>query len=310
MIHEGLLHRMQLVAIRQPFDGADLLAIGLHGEHQAGAHRLAVDDDRAGAADAVLAADMGAGLPAILADGVSQCAPRLDADRVVAAVDGQGDGGLFAHAAFSALRKRRADALRRRRYFVDLHAERRERIVDRIHHRRRRADSAAFAQALGLGDRVYARRLDVMQFDRRDLMRGRRQVVGQRCGEDAAVVVVDDLLQQRVADALGDAAVHLAVGDHRIDDAAGILRHQEFLDLDVAGLHVDLDDGDVAGVGECAGRIVVAGLGQARLDFALEAMRLRVGLARQLSRSQSSGRCRRPWPRRPPARCRRAPPPA
>ena len=51
----------------------------LHRKHQAGAHRLAVDDDGAGAADAVLAADMGAGLPAILADGVDQRAPRLDA---------------------------------------------------------------------------------------------------------------------------------------------------------------------------------------------------------------------------------------
>ena len=36
-------------------------AIGLHGERQAGAHAVAVDQDRAGAADAVLAADVGAG---------------------------------------------------------------------------------------------------------------------------------------------------------------------------------------------------------------------------------------------------------
>ena len=79
VIHEGLLHRMQLVAVGEALDGADLLAVGLHGEHQAGAHRLAVDDHRAGAADAVLAADMGAGLAAILADGVGQRAPRLDA---------------------------------------------------------------------------------------------------------------------------------------------------------------------------------------------------------------------------------------
>ena len=71
----------------QALDGADLLAVGLHREHQAGAHRLAVDDHGAGAADAVLAADMGAGLAAILADGVGQGAPRLDRDRVLVAVD-------------------------------------------------------------------------------------------------------------------------------------------------------------------------------------------------------------------------------
>ena len=87
VIHEGLLHRMQFVAVGQTLDGANFLAVGLHREHQAGAHRLAVDDHRAGAANAVLAADMGAGLPAILADGVDQRAPRLDRDGVVAAVD-------------------------------------------------------------------------------------------------------------------------------------------------------------------------------------------------------------------------------
>ena len=46
---------------RQPLDGGDGVAVGLHREHQAGAHRLAVDQHRAGAADAVLAAGMGAG---------------------------------------------------------------------------------------------------------------------------------------------------------------------------------------------------------------------------------------------------------
>ena len=72
---------MQLVAVAEPFDGADVLALRLHREHQAGAHRLAVEDDRAGAADAVLAADMRAGLPAIVADGVDQRLARLDPDR-------------------------------------------------------------------------------------------------------------------------------------------------------------------------------------------------------------------------------------
>ena len=57
-------------------------AVGLHREHQAGAHRLAVDQHRAGAANAVLAADMRAGLAAILADGVDQRPARLDANGV------------------------------------------------------------------------------------------------------------------------------------------------------------------------------------------------------------------------------------
>ena len=72
IVDEGPLQRAELVAVGEALDGADLLAGGLHGEHQAGAYRFVVDDDRAGAADAVLAADMGAGLAAIVADGVDQ----------------------------------------------------------------------------------------------------------------------------------------------------------------------------------------------------------------------------------------------
>ena len=100
--------------------------------------------------------------------------------------------------------------------------------------------------------------LEVVQLDHRDFVRGRRQVVGERRRQDVAVLVVDDLLEQRVADALRDAAVHLAVGDHRVDQAAGVLGDEEALDRHLAGLHVDLDDGHMARIGEGAGRIVVA----------------------------------------------------
>ena len=81
----------------RPFDGADLAAVGLDREHQAGAHGVVVEDDGAGAADAVLAADMGPGLAAIVADGVDQRAPRLDPDRIVAAVDVERDVEFFGH---------------------------------------------------------------------------------------------------------------------------------------------------------------------------------------------------------------------
>ena len=105
MIHEGLLHRMQLVAVRETLDGTDFLAVGLHGEHQARAHWFAIDNDRAGAADTMLATDMGSGLSAIFTDGIGQRAPRFDGDRVIAAVDIDRDRGFLAHAVFSALRK-------------------------------------------------------------------------------------------------------------------------------------------------------------------------------------------------------------
>src|SRR5262249_33660667 len=72
-------------------------ALRLHREHQAGAHRFAINDHRAGTADAVLATDMGAGLPAVVADGIDQRLAWLDPDGVAAAVDGERDVDLLAH---------------------------------------------------------------------------------------------------------------------------------------------------------------------------------------------------------------------
>ncbi len=51
----------ELARVRQPLDGVDRAAVGLHREHEAAAHDLAVDANGAGAADAVLAADVRAG---------------------------------------------------------------------------------------------------------------------------------------------------------------------------------------------------------------------------------------------------------
>ena len=70
VFHEGLLHGMQPVAVGKPFNRPDVAAVGLDAEHQAGPHRRVVDDYGAGTADAMLAAEMGPGQAAILADNV------------------------------------------------------------------------------------------------------------------------------------------------------------------------------------------------------------------------------------------------
>ena len=62
-------------------------AFGLHREDQAGAHRLAVDQHGAGAADAVLAADVGAGEAKLMAQAVGERQARLDIDADLLAVD-------------------------------------------------------------------------------------------------------------------------------------------------------------------------------------------------------------------------------
>src|SRR5262252_3304891 len=132
--------------------------------------------------------------------------------------------------------QRGADSLRRCRKLVDRDAERGEGIVDGVDDRRRRADGAALAQPLRLGDGRLGRRLEMMDIDRWDFPRGRRQIIRQARRENIARLVVDDLLEQRVGDALGNAAVNLPVAAHGIDQTSGVLGNQKLFDHDAAGL--------------------------------------------------------------------------
>ena len=77
------------------------------------------------------------------------------------------------------------------------------------------------------------------------------RVIGEARGQQLADSrVIDDVLQQRLAEALHHAAMHLARDQHRIDDAAEIVEHVIGDDLDLAGLRVDLDLADMAAIGE------------------------------------------------------------
>ena len=78
------------------------------GEHQAGAHRDAVEQHGAGAADAVLAAGMRAFETERVAQAIEQSGARLDLERLLAAVDVE----LNAHG-FSSLARGRASATAR-----------------------------------------------------------------------------------------------------------------------------------------------------------------------------------------------------
>ena len=64
----------------------------------------------------------------------------------------------------------------------------------------------------------------------------RHAVVHQRAGDELAVLVVDRALEQRLADALRDAAVHLALDDHRVDHGAEVVDRGPGDDLALAGL--------------------------------------------------------------------------
>src|SRR5215831_12769415 len=95
---ERLLQRMQLLgARRDAFDGEKVVAVRLHGEHQARARGTAIHQDRAGAADAVLAADMGTGKAELMADEIRERDADLDFLFVALTVDRQCDLAGLAH---------------------------------------------------------------------------------------------------------------------------------------------------------------------------------------------------------------------
>ena len=117
MLAEGGLQRAQRVVVRETLDGDDAAAFGLHRQHQTGADRSPVDNDRARAADAVLAAEMRAGEPQFLPQAIGEMHPRLDIDRHGLAVEPE----LHPHHALpfpAAARKARSTrvATRPRRY--------------------------------------------------------------------------------------------------------------------------------------------------------------------------------------------------
>ena len=78
LVDPGLLHRVQLAVLRQPFERGDLGA--LHRGHRPDArpHRLALDEHRAGAALAEAAAEARALQAEVVAQDVEQRRRRVD----------------------------------------------------------------------------------------------------------------------------------------------------------------------------------------------------------------------------------------
>src|SRR6185437_6977358 len=110
------------------------------------------------------------------------------------------DRGFLAHAAFSALRK--AARMRWGVAGISLISTPNGESASLI-----ALTTAAGAPIVPPSPRPFA---CVMKFDFRNFARGRRQIVGQRRRKNTAGFVVDDFLEQRVADSLRDAAMHLA----------------------------------------------------------------------------------------------------
>ena len=122
-------------------------------------------------------------------------------------------------------------------------------------------------------------------------------------------VVVDEVLEERAADALHRAAGDLAFDDRRVDHHAAVLADDVAQQRDHAGVRIDLDRADVARVREHerqVGLVAVQDL-EARLHARRQTRRGR-GTRRGRSRRRcgTAWACRGRWRRRRRRRCRRA----
>src|SRR5262249_8939322 len=134
--------------------------------------------------------------------------------------------------------------------------------------RRGGADRTRLPAALG-AERIVRAGLALVAFgdEQRQIVGAGHRVVHERAADELAAPVVGATLEQRLADALGEAAVDLALDDHRIDDGADVVAAPETDDLDAAGVRIDLELADMRPVAEGeARRIVDRGLLQAGLD--------------------------------------------
>jgi hypothetical protein len=95
VLDERPLERMKLLplGVGEPLHGRDLRPVMRHREGQAPVRLPAVDQDRAGAALAVVAALLGAGQVEVLTQHVEQRGGRVDRQRVLTAVDPQAHVG-------------------------------------------------------------------------------------------------------------------------------------------------------------------------------------------------------------------------
>lgn len=91
---ERLLNRVKPAVVGQPLDRCDSVAIRLHGQHQARADGIVVEEHGTGAADPVFTSDVGSGQPEILAEEVAQEQAGFDEALARRAVDGHRDRDL------------------------------------------------------------------------------------------------------------------------------------------------------------------------------------------------------------------------
>src|SRR5260370_196759 len=119
----------------------------------------------------------------------------------------------------------------------------RQRMDTRVLNRGGRTDGAGLADTLRAQGVVRAGGLGRGGNHLGDLANARDEVVDHRGGTRRALVVEDDFLEHCLPDALRDAAMHLSLGEQRVDDAAAIVDREKADQARIAGLGIYLDHG-------------------------------------------------------------------
>ncbi len=130
-----------------------------------------------------------------------------------------------------------------------LDAERGESVEDRVDDGLRRGDATGLTRALDAERIGGGRQFIEDDVERRQIAGARQRVIQQRPARQLARLrVVDRVLEQRLADALRNAALDLALGQQRIDQPAVIVDRGIAFEADGAGFRIDLNLGEVAAV--------------------------------------------------------------
>src|SRR5215470_6254588 len=160
------------------------------------------------------------------------------------------------------------DALGRHRHVEVADAERRQRVVHRVHQRRKRAHCARLAYALGAQGIHLGRYLVRIHVEERHVVGARHGVVHERAGEElAGAGIVHEMLEEGLAEALHDAAVDLPLDEERVDHPSHVVDHRVAHHAHRARGLIDLHLAHVAAIGERhAGRHEGRGLAEAGLE--------------------------------------------
>src|SRR5437016_5681888 len=166
------------------------------------------------------------------------------------------------------------DASRSERHVDVADAERRDRVHHGVGDGGGGGDGPGLARAFD-PERVHrGRRLRPPHLDRGQVVGVRHGVVHERPGDQLPVLVVFRVLPERLRDALGDAAVHHPVHDHRVDHAAQIVHGEVAQHLHLPGVADHLHHADVRPEGEDeVARIEEADRFQPRLEVLRHAVR-------------------------------------